>query len=284
MDDTLSKSGNAFMWDGLIVIARVAVLVYVGLLIFLAGCQRQMIYYPVRSTEANARQWAATDGLVPWRSDTGELIGWRPDEIDASRDVMLAFHGNAGFAAQRGYLVHPLAPAFDVYLMEYPGYGTRAGRPSEAAFVAAAQEAVDLLLRKREGRVFLLGESLGGGVAAAVAGSRPNDIAGLLLLTPFDSLVNVARYHYPVFPVRLLLRDRFENAKHLESFSGPVAIVVAEEDEVVPARFGRALYDAYAGPKRIWVQEGRSHNTLDLSIGNPMWSEMMAFLQAPPES
>ncbi len=271
------------MWDSVIVIVRVVALVYIGLIIVLAGCQRSMIYYPTRASEPNALQLAATDGLEPWRNAEDEIIGWRSAHAADDADVMLVFHGNAGFAAHRGYWVHGFAPTLTVYIFEYPGYGTRSGKTSEKSFYAAAQEAFEQLQMERSRRIFLGGESLGTGVAAYLAGAQPDRVAGLFLITPFDSLVEVARSHYPIFPVRWFMRDRYESAKHLQHYDGPVAMVLAERDEVVPARFGQRLYDGYDGPKRLWVQEGRTHNTLDLHPGSVWWNEVTAFLTEESE-
>jgi len=72
--------------------------------------------------------------------------------------------------------------------------------------------------------------------------------------------------------------DRYESVKHLENYRGPVAVLIAGRDEVIPARHGHALYDAYAGPKRRWVQEDRSHNNVNFEPGAAWWGEVMDFL------
>lgn len=274
------RQGN--MASFLLSALRVAVLVYAGMILVLAGCQRQMIYYPTRISEEEAIQLAATDQLEPWRNEDGEIIGWRSTRALADADVMLVFHGNAGFAGQRGYFAHGFAPDFIVYVMEYPGYGTRSGRPGEQAFYDAAEDAFQRLRKAYpEGRLFLTGESLGSGVAAYLAGRHPETVAGVFLSTPFDSMVAVARHHYPFFPVRWLMRDRYPTAKHLRDFAGPVAILLAGQDRVVPAKFGERLAAVYDGPSKLRVQEDRDHNTLDLSPGRPWWSEVVTFLRDP---
>lgn len=267
------------MWESIFVLVRISVLVYVGLILVLAGCQRGMIYYPTRASESDTSAMAAIDGLAPWRNADGVIIGWRPERPNAGKDRLLVFHGNAGFAAHRGYLAQGFERHFAVYLFEYPGYGAREGKPSEKAFTAAATDAFMQLRRETDGRIFLGGESLGTGVAAHLAGAHPDQVAGLFLITPFDSLVAVARSHYPVFPVGWILRDRYESAKHLETYQGRLAVLLAEHDEVIPARFGQALYDGYDGPKQLWIQTGRSHNTLDYSRGGHWWNEVAAFLK-----
>ena len=267
------------MVDFLISVLRIAVLAYVGMALVLAGCQRHMMYYPMRVSESNALALAGTDGLEPWRDDDGNIIGWRPADSNPEADILLFFHGNAGFGAQRGYMVHGFSPRMTVYIMEYPGYGTRAGRPSEQAFYRAAAAAFSALREAHpDQQIFLGGESLGSGVACHLAGRFPDKVAGLFLSTPFNHLVDVARYHYPVFPVRWLMRDRYHSAKHLAAYDGPLALLLAGRDEVVPARFGHKLADAYAGPTRIWLQEDRSHNTLDYRPGSTWWQEALDFL------
>lgn len=272
------------MTDLLFAVLRITFLVYVGMILVLAGCQRHMMYYPTRTNEENAKALARTDGLEPWRDAEGTLIGWRPVNAQDAADIMLLFHGNAGFAAQRGYFAHGFAPYFTVYIMEYPGYGTRPGRPGEKAFYAAATQALeDLAETYPDRQLFLGGESLGSGVTAYLAGTYPDQIAGVFLSTPFDSLVAVARHHYPIFPVRWFMRDRYPSAQHLENYQGPLALLIAGEDEVVPAKFGQRLAEAYDGPTRVWLQENRNHNTLDLSAGSTWWSEVAQFLR-PPDS
>ena len=267
------------MWDILIVIVRTAALVYLGLILFLAGCQRSMIYYPTRTTEPQSLAIAANDALAPWRNPDNEIIGWKYTRANPGAPALLLFHGNAGLAAQRGYFAHGFGPQWQVFILEYPGYGTRAGRPSEQAFYAAALAAFRQLQTEHEGAIFVGGESLGTGVATHVASRFPNEVAGLFLATPFNNLAAVARSHYPIFPVRWFLRDRFPSDEHLKHFRGPLAILLAEADEVVPARFGKQLYDGYEGPKRMWIQDGTTHNTLNYHSASPWWNEVIHFLE-----
>ena len=264
-------------------LARMAALIYIGLCIVLAGCQRSMMYLPSRSSEASALQLGERSGLAPWRNQAGELIGWHATHQPVTRNALLIFHGNAGSAAHRSYLVYGFQPALASYVLEYPGYGSRSGAPSETAFYAAAEEAFAQLQTHYE-HIYLAGESMGSGVATYLAGQYPDQVAGLVLITAFDSLAEVARHHYPIFPVRLLMRDRFDSAEHLKTYNGPIAIMLAEEDEVVPFRFGKRLYDGYAGPKKLWVQSGRSHNTLDYNSDHAWWSEVLDFLNLTQSS
>ncbi len=272
------------------VVVRTIALVYVGLLVMIAGCQRQFIYYPSRAPERDLLDLARGVNLEPWRDSDEEIVGWRTPAPEGTRvkNAIVVFHGNAGYALHRTYFVHgfesiPDADSWQVYLFEYPGYGARSGHPSEETIKQAADEAVQQL-RETDLRVFLLGESLGSGVATYLAGTYPDEIAGLFLITPFTSLVDVGRHHYPIFPVRLLLRERYDNVKALEHYGGPVAFLLAGRDEVIPTPLGLRLHEAYEGPKKLIVQEDRTHNTLMYQPHAAWWREVTEFLLAPGES
>lgn len=269
-------------------IARGMFLIYMGFTLYLAFFQRRALYYPLRAPEPDLTRIAEQAGLAPWRNADQTIIGWQPSEtIPAGANLMLAFHGNAGFALHRTYFTEGFQHAgtnamFYVFLMEYPGYGARPGSPTEDTMKQAAQEALAQLHQDHpESQIFLLGESIGSGVAAWLAGQSPSLVAGVFLITPFDRLTHVAAHHYPIMPVRLLLRDRFESDKALQAYPGPVGILIAGNDNVIPPQFGRALYDGIAGPKRLWIQEKRNHNTLDYAATAEWWNEAHTFLVSP---
>jgi hypothetical protein len=192
---------------------------------------------------------------------------------------MLILHGNAGDALGRvDYLPVLEAAGFEGLLLEYPGYGCRPGQPSEGALVADARAALDLL--RGEGRpVFLLGESLGSGVALQVAAAEPGTVSGLLLAVPFARMTEVAASHYPIFPMGLLLRDRWDSLGAIRAYRGPVAFLLAGRDEVVGVAQGRRLAAACPGPKQVLELPQAGHNELPLRPGLPPWSEALAFLR-----
>jgi pimeloyl-ACP methyl ester carboxylesterase len=143
----------------------------------------------------------------------------------------------------------------------------------------AADEAFGLL--SGDGPVFLVGESLGTGVACWLAGKHPDKVAGVVLLAPYNTLADVAQYHMPLLPVHLLLVDRFASQKHLRNYSGPIAVLVGGNDPVVPERFGRRLYDGYSGPKRLWEFPQGDHGTV-MQQPSEIWKQIIGFLQANP--
>ncbi|HET9553900.1 MAG TPA: hypothetical protein VFP50_13095, partial [Anaeromyxobacteraceae bacterium] len=156
------------------------------------------------------------------------------------------------------------------------GYGARPGTPSADALTEAAVAAIDALAA--EGApVWLLGESVGSGVAARATAARPEAVRGLLLVTPFADLAAVARRHYPMLPA-FLIRDRYAPARDLARWRGPAVVLAAGADEVTTLAQAQALFDALQGPKKLVVQDRATHNGLDLSPRLPVWDEVVAFL------
>jgi pimeloyl-ACP methyl ester carboxylesterase len=266
--------------QSLVRIAGSAALVLFAVVALAYLAQRRLLYFPTRNGLDASTRLAGAVGLEPWLDGVGRFIGWRaphPEGAPVARAVVL--HGNAGTALDRIYLRDvlqgPGLPRIEVFLLEYPGYGPRAGSPSQESIVAATVEAIDLL--GGEVPVLLVGESLGSAAASLAAAARPG-VAGLLLVTPIASVTAVARRHYPFVPASLV-RDAFRADLALPRYGGRVAFLVAGRDEVAFADLGRALFEAYPGPKRLWVEKEAFHNTLQFRPTDPLWSEVWGFLR-----
>lgn len=238
-----------------------AIVIGYGLLVLLVALlQRRLIYVPTRLDPSVAQSTAARNGFAPWRNAAGEIIGWRMPAGGPSTAAVLIVHGNAGFAGERDYLARPIhdAGSVDVFVLEYPGYGARAGSPSRESFCAAAEDAFASLPAGVPH--YVVCESLGAGVGTQLAKTHPTEVAGLALFVPYHRLAWVAQRRFPLLPAGWLLRDRFAPADDLQSYHGPVKIIVAEQDEIIPATSGRKLYEAYAGPKDLQVIADARHN------------------------
>lgn len=162
----------------------------------------------------------------------------------------------------------------DVFIVEYPGYENIPGTPSEQSLDQSAEDAFQLLSTNNP--IYLAGESLGTGVATYLAGKHPNEIAGVVLLAPYNSLVAAGQAHMKLLPVSLLLLDRFPSEDYLKPYHGPVAILVAGQDVVIPEYFGRRLYESYTGPKRLWEFPERNHGTVMLQPP-ALWKQIIDF-------
>ena len=269
-------------------LGRAVLLAYVILLLLVAGCQNSILYHPQRGSEEDFVATARRQNIQPWRDAQGRLIGWhRPNPRAANR--LVVFHGNAGCAIDRSHYVdafESLAAGADweVWILEYPGYGSRPGPVGKTAFIEAGRNAVRQLLAADLRPLHLLGESIGSGTACALAGEMPDRIAGLALVVPFARLQEVAREKFRWLPVGLILRDKFDNIGALAAYRGRVAIVVAESDEVVGAAQGRKLHESYAGPKLLIVLAGAGHNSFDIQPGAAWYGQVSRFLRGGPSA
>ena len=254
-----------------------------AVLVLMVGCvQRKLIYHPPGVAPGELDATVARAGLQAWTNGAGARIGWwRPGPKRAS-EAVLVVHGNAGAAAERSYLLDPIqqATGLDVYVLEYPGFAGRPGKPTQSTLTAAADEGLSILSSAGK-PVFVVGESLGTGVAAHVAGRHPQKVAGVILLTPFNTLVAAAGHHYPWLPVRWLLLDPYPSEAWLASYPGPVGVVVGTADRVVPAELGRRLYDGYPGRKRLWSFAGEDHWEASHRPSD-WWIEAFGFLRERP--
>jgi pimeloyl-ACP methyl ester carboxylesterase len=250
----------------------------------LTSLQRHLIYFPSTAQADELSGLASRIGLQAWRDNNGVDIGWKSVRNHNTGNRIMVFHGNAGYALDRNYFVtglEALGNTWEVFLFEYPGYGAREGSPSAASFKSAATQALESLLATDPRPIFVLGESLGSGVASYLAASFPEQVAGLLMITPFSSLADVAAHHYPFLPVRTLLSERYDSVEALSSYRGPVAFLLAGRDEVVTTSLGKKLYDSYGGPKWLHIEADAGHNTLPYNPAAVWWGEASAFLTSP---
>lgn len=206
--------------------------------------------------------------LTDWRIDN-ELLGCARI-VEKPRAVWLICHGNAGQAADRQYIVDLLPADTCVYVLEYPGYGLRPGSPSMASINEAARSAYARLRAAYPSTpVGVFGESLGSGPASHLCSlASPPD--RLVLVTPFDNLLSVAKKQIRGLPVSLLMRDKWDNTRALSAYQGPVLIFGARLDTIIPVVHARAL--AASIPQARYVELECGHNDWSLCpqavIGN----------------
>jgi pimeloyl-ACP methyl ester carboxylesterase len=250
--------------------------------IVMPGCslQYRLLYYPDGSVPTAGQLHAA--GLRFWPSgpqDYRGLTGLR--EVEQAKGTVIVFHGNGGTALQRTHYLSELGPlGYRVILAEYPRYGGRSGKLGEASFREDARETIRLAAQQYGGPVFVLGESLGAGVAAAAAQDAPSEAAGVILITPWDTLLSVAGAKFRFLPVSWLMKDVYDSIGNLRDFRGRVAVVSAERDETIPPRHAVALYGSLSQDKRLWVVRGAGHNDWPFLMDRTWWREIMEFVSA----
>jgi alpha-beta hydrolase superfamily lysophospholipase len=230
--------------------------------------------------EGNRAEAAAGDGGADQpRGEMGNAVGTRAANADGKKGTVIVFHGNAGAAFHRTYYVEALEPlGLRVILAEYPGYGGRAGAPSETALVNDALETIRLAHERHGEPLILWGESLGCGVVSGAVRRTSVPLAGLVLFLPWDSLPAVAQHHYWYLPARWLVRDQYNNIENLRANDAAVAVLLADRDEVVPAVHGERLFNALRTRKKLWRFANASHNTVPVDPTLGWWREVIGFL------
>jgi alpha-beta hydrolase superfamily lysophospholipase len=241
--------------------------------------QSKLIYFPAKYSIAQLIQAADQHALTLWpTSDTG-YRGLVTSGSTGGLGTVIVFHGNGGSALNRLHYVAALEPlGFKVILAEYPGYGARDGRLSERALVADARATVRLAENEFDGPLYIWGESLGSAVATAVAADTSLSIEGLALITPFTSLPDVAQSIYWFLPARWLVRDKYNNVANLRGFNKPVAILMADRDELIPRDQAQELYDSLTTRKKMWIFEDSGHNTWPPWPEENWWQEVADFI------
>lgn len=251
---------------------------YLAICVVIAVSQRLLIYHPKIYAPGQVNQMAFSAKLERWTNSSGQCIGFKkPSPTQPSTGSVLIFYGNASTATGSSHYADDLqhVAALDVFIMEYPGYEDRPGKPTEKSLFNAADEAFQMLPTNKP--VYLLGESLGSGVAAYIAGTYPDKIIGAILISPYNNLTAVGQSHYPLLPVSLLMVDRFPSKDYLRNYHGKIGITIDGNDVVVPPKFGRRLYDDYAGPKKLWEFSDGNHCQITEAQTN-FWNEAVEFL------
>ncbi|MDP2816677.1 MAG: alpha/beta hydrolase [Polaromonas sp.] len=228
---------------------------YLALCLALFVFQRSLIYYPQPRSTGSA---ATTLNFKVADADLAVTV--RPV---AGPQAILYFGGNAEDVSLNLPSFSEAFPAHAMYLLHYRGYGGSTGRPSEQALQADALALFDHV-RQKHPKVVLIGRSLGSGVAIQVASQRP--VHRLVLVTPYNSLQELAEKQFPYFPVKCLLTDKFESWKYAPLVTAPTLLIAAEHDEVIPRWSTEQLYARFKNSSAtLEVLPGTSHNTLSAS-------------------
>ena len=237
------------------IVASILAVAYLGLCAALFAKQRSFIYFPPPPSLGQRLPGFAlpVDGAEV-RVTT---------RLHSGANAVIYFGGNAEDVARSLPEIEAAFPDHALYLMNYRGYGESSGTPSEAALVGDALVLFDKVVVEHES-IVVIGRSLGSGVAIQLASRRP--VSRLVLVTPYDSILELAARQFRYLPVRLLLRDKFESWRFAATITAPTVVIAAAHDEVIPRRSTESLFAHFqAGTAALVVVPGVGHNTISES-------------------
>ena len=234
--------------------------IYTSLLLLLFIFQRNLMYHPDENNYSGDKLEVDIKKVKINTSDGLDLLGWFHKKDLKRFKTIIYFHGNAGKLENR---IHKLNHFKDMdvnfLIIAWRGFSGNDGKPSEESLYIDGNSAIKWLknLGLSEKDIIIYGESLGTGVATEIA--KSNDFAGLVLETPFTSMIEAAKNFYPYIPVRILLRDKYENDKKIKNINIPVFVMHGEADQIVPFWMGEKIYEMANQPKYSYFTEYDDH-------------------------
>jgi fermentation-respiration switch protein FrsA (DUF1100 family) len=234
--------------------------VYLVITLFLYFFQRNLLYYSTANNYSGDRLVVLIEKVKIKTKDNIELLSWYHKKNINDYKTILFLHGNAGTLEDR---IHKINHFKDIdinfLLLSWRGFSRNNGDPSEKGIYEDARSAVRWLKNKGvvEKNIIIYGESLGTGAAVEIAQNK--DFAGVILESPFTSMIDVGKNKYPFFPVRLLLKDKYESDKKIKNIKSPILIMHGEVDRIVPFWMGEKMYKLANEPKYSYFSKYDDH-------------------------
>ncbi len=257
---------------------KLAGCVALGVPVLIYFFQERLIFFaqPLTQDPLQANPGAAIEEVNLVTSDQVRLHGWlaQATPTQTPAPVLVYFGGNAEEVSWLASTAGRYA-GWSLLLFNYRGYGRSEGKPGEAVLFADALQIYDYAARRAQGgRVAVMGRSLGSGVAVYLAAQRP--VAGVILVSPYDSVESVAKGVYPFLPIGLMLKHRFDSLSRAPGIMAPLLCLVASADRVIPRPHSERLYAAWGGTKHWREIRPADHDSL---AGEPgYWEAIAAFL------
>ncbi|MFK8021285.1 MAG: alpha/beta hydrolase [Pseudomonadales bacterium] len=232
----------------------VALFAYILAAILLYSFQRDLLYFPSAKYDHEFERFSISSN-----DETLEIIVLNRDQPKA----LIYFGGNGEAVVAKAKEFSSELSGVTTYLVNYRGYGGSSGKPTESGIYADALAVYDHL-KGSHTQFSVAGRSLGSGVATYLAANRP--IESLALITPYDSVLDVAKHKFKMFPIKLLLKDRYDSLSRVERIKSKVLVIAAEHDRVIPMRNTQRLVDAFESDKVVLkVIDDVGHSSLSIS-------------------
>ena len=241
-------------------IVGLVVLIYLIISFILYNSQRSLLYHPTENNYSGDMLTVSIEKIKIKNDDNIELQAWYHEKNIEKYKTVLFLHGNAGSLENR---IHKINHFNDMdvnfLIISWRGFSGNKGKPTEQGLYKDAYAAIDWLKNKgiNKNNIIIYGESLGTGIATEVA--QGNSFAGVILESPFTSMIDAGASKYPIFPIRLLLKDKYESNKKIKNIKSPILIMHGEADKIVPFWMGKKLYDLANQPKYSYFPKYDDH-------------------------
>jgi len=242
---------------------NILILILLGYLIItfaLYFFQRNLLYYPAINNYSGEKLNVSVEKVKIKTEDNIELLSWYHKKNSGDYKTILFLHGNAGTLENRIYKINHLKNMnVNFLIIAWRGFSGNKGKPTEKGLYEDARSALRWLKSKgvKEESIIIYGESLGTGVATEIAQNK--NFAGVILETPFTSMVSAGKSKYPFFPVSFLLKDKYESDKKIKNIKSPILIMHGEVDKLVPFWMGKKLYNLANEPKYSYFSKYDDH-------------------------
>ncbi|TBA24050.1 alpha/beta hydrolase [Rhizobium ruizarguesonis] len=258
----------------LLILPLMAVVAYVALVGLIYLSQRALLYPGASATPAPEHaSWGET---VHIKTPDGEMLQGLYSQGDSDKPCVLLFFGNGDRLGNYAFLAQALTTRrIGLLAISYRGYPGSTGSPSEQGLLTDGIAAFDWLSAHGGSEIIVLGRSLGTGVAVNTAAKRP--AAGVILVSPYLSVLSVAQTHYPFLPVEVLLKDPFRSDLNIGKVRQPKLFLHGRLDDSIPLSSGQALYRIAPEPKRMLIYDGAGHNDI---LNDRMVGDVIRFVEA----
>ena len=235
-------------------------IIYILILAILFFLQRSLLYHPSENNYFGDNLIVSIDKVKIKTKDNIELLGWYHKKNSKNYKTILFLHGNAGSLENRIHKINHFENMnINFLIIAWRGFSGNKGNPTEKGLYEDAESAINWM--KSEGietnDIIVYGESLGTGVATEIA--QNSNFAGVILESPFTSMIDAAKNKYPFFPIRFLLKDKYESDKKIKNIKSPLLIMHGEADKIVPFWMGKKMYDIANEPKYSYFTKYDNH-------------------------
>ena len=243
-----------------ILILLIFLIIYIFILFSMYVFQRNLLYHPNENNYFGDELTVSVENIKLKTKDNIELSSWYHNKNAKKYKTILFLHGNAGSLENRIHKINHFKDMnVNFLIIAWRGFSKNKGSPTEKGLYKDARGAVEWLKSKgiEESDMIIYGESLGTGVAVEIAQNK--NFAGVILESPFTSMVDAGKDKYPFLPVRLLLKDKYESDKKIKNVNVPILIMHGKVDKIVPFHMGKKMYELANEPKHYYFSEYDDH-------------------------